>query len=478
MASNHMVMSESDLPALDTLTLHETNEEAPGSPILSDQDSTHSSSEGSETSTLKYDQEPYNLFKIRVEKLCHVLWPLQKSIGTLWVNSKLAKFIRANTFLRLFAPSPEAPLIERLGGGDFNRVVGITFPSSKWGNHPKRDLILRVPRWGQGETERVVATLDYLSRKSLIPVADVVAKDFSNENPLGSPYVIQHRIPGSDLEVLWNDLTHAQRCMIARQVGLAVRSLLALESPVAGHIHTSGRGTQITESQTVIPFDLKSADGDLFKEPEQQDAGAVGVPRQTESTLGFFKSQIGRWRAVDVARNAPAVDEMVGLWDGMLKVIEEMDDLGLFQSLTHCLCHVDLYPRNIMANIQPDASIQITGILDWDEAVVAPQFVTCDPPAWLWGFDDDHVPQRDLPAWPYEKPGANDVPASLENRELKRVFEEHAGGEYGRFAFEEPFRLCRGLFRVALFGLTSNENYEAAERIVVDWARCRRDLET
>ena len=476
MASNHVDMSKSDLSAFATLTPHETNEEAPGSPTPSDQGSMHSSSEGSETSTLKYDQEPYNLFKVRVENLCHVLWPLRKSVGSFWVNSKIAKIMRANTFLRLFAPSQEAPLIERLGGGDYNRVVGITFPPSKWGKHPKLDLILRVPRWDQGQTERVVTTLDYLSRKSFIPVPDVVAKDFGKENPLGSPYVIQNRIPGSDLEMLWNDFSHAQRCMIAREVGFAVRSLLALESPVAGYIDTSVRGTPITERHTVIPFDLKSTDGDLFVEPEQHDAGAVGVPRQSESTLGFFKTQIGRWRAVDVARNAPTVDETVDLWDGMLKVIEEMDDLGLFKSDKHCLCHVDLYPRNIMAEIQSDTSIRITGILDWDEAVVAPKFVSCEPPAWLWGFDDDQLPQHDCPAWPYEMPGANDVPGTWENRVLKRIFEESAGPEYVSMAYEEHFRLCRGLFRVALFGLTSNENYEAAERIVEDWARLRRDM--
>ena len=478
MASIQIDMAESRLPGLDTLTSHETNEEAPESPIPSDQGSMHSSSEGSETSTLKHDQEPYNLFKIRVEKLCHLLWPLQKSLGSFWVNSKIAKFVRANTFLRLFAPSQEAPLIERLGGGDYNRVVGITLPSAKWGKRPKHDLILRVPRWDQGQTGRVVATLDYLSRKSSIPVADVVAKDLGKENPLGSPYVILNRIPGSDLEILWNDLSHAQRCTIAREVGLAVRRLLALESPVAGYIDTSVKGTQITEEHTVIPFDLMSTDGDLFAEPEQQDAGAVGVPRQSESTLGFFKTQIGRWRAVDIVRNAPTVDETVGLWDDMLKIIEEMDALGLFKSLNHCLCHVDLYPRNIMAKIQPDGSIQLTGILDWDEAVVAPKFVNCELPAWLWGFDEDEQfrHRNGLPSWPYETPGANDVPSTWQNRELKRIFEESAGEEYVGLAYGEHFRLCRGLFRIALFGLTSNENYEAAERIVEDWARLSRNM--
>ena len=474
MASTSMEISGSDTLALEALSLHRTDEveEVPGSPVSSDDDG----SDDSKTSTLGYDQEPYHLFKSRVENLCQVLWPPQHSFRQSWASSKLAKWIGANKFLSLFAPSQQPPLIERLQGGAYNRITGITLPSSKRGEHGGRSFILRVPRWDRGETDRVVATLEYLRQNSSIPTAKVAAKDFSKQNILGSPYVVQDRLPGSDLEILWNDLNHSQRCTVAREVGGVVRSLLALESPVTGYIRTVDEGTRSTVAHAVVPFDLKNIDGDVFDEPEQRNETAAGSRRESQSTLDFFRCQIGRWRAVDVDGNAPLIDRTVALWDSMLQVIEEMDDLGLFKSLNHCLCHVDLYPRNIMANIQPDGSIRITGILDWDEAVVAPEFVNCEPPAWLWGFDDDQLPHDDLPAWPYEKPGANDVPSTLENRELKRIFEEHAGAEYVKLAYGEHFRLCRGLFRVVLFGLTSNENYEAAERIVEDWKRLRRDM--
>ena len=468
--------SESELPALEELTLHEMDGDAPSSPILSDHSSIHSSSDHSETSTLEYDQEPFHLFTLRIEKLCQTLWPPQEFIGPFLINSSIAEFMRANKLLSFFAPSCEKPLIERLRGGDNNRIAGITLPSSKWGEHGRRDLVLRVPRWGQGQTKRVVATLDYLRRSSSIPIADVVANDFSNNNPLGSPYVVQNRIPGSDLEILWDELNHTQRCTIARKVGRVMKNLLALESPMTGYITAFVNGTHTSGAHTVVPFDLESADGNLCEEPEQQHPSAVVVPRELESTLDFFRSRIGRWRAVDVARDPPTIDEMVGLWDGMLKVVEGMDDLGLFESKSHCLAHGDFYPRNIMAKIQPDGCVQVTGILDWDEAIVAPKFVNCEPPGWLWGFDDDHVPHTDLPAWPYEIPGANDVPKTSEQQELKRIFEESAGAEYVSMAYDEHFRLCRGLFRVALFGLTSNENYEAAERIIGDWARLRQEM--
>lgn len=464
-----------DLPALETLSLQQMSEEAPGLPVLSDSGSVHSNSECSDTSTIKFEQEPFHLFKSRVEELCQTLWPPQKYVGFSWAKSSIAKYIRANRFLSRFIPSQTPPLIERLRGGDNNRITGITLPSSKWGERAQRDLILRVPRSDRGQTAREVATLDYLRQNSSIPTANVVTSEYSDQNVLGTPYVIQDQIPGTDLEVLWNDLNHSQRCTIAREVGRVIRSLLALESPVTGLIEASADTTKTAEPHTIAPFDLKSADGSPVEEPQQEGSTVIGKPREKQTTLQFFQSQIGRWRAVDVADDGP--DHMIRLWDSMLEVASQMDKAGLFKPTSHCLCHVDLHPRNIMAKISPnDSSILITGILDWDEAVVAPKFVACEPPAWLWGFDPDDIPYEGQPLWPYESPGANDEPPTAEKRELKRIFEEHAGGEYMSLAYDEHCRLSRGLFRIAVDGLTASWNWQAAERIISDWARLRQDM--
>lgn len=458
------------------LALQEEDEEVPRSPTESCTSSMHSNSEDSDTSTLKYDQESYDQFRPRVEKLCQTLWPPRHSIMRVLSSSKAANYLRANKISSLFIPAHSAPLIERLQGGDYNHIVGITLPPAKYEKTRHRNLILRVPRWGQGQMERVVATLEYLRQHSNISVPTIVATDSDNDNALGSPYVIQNRIPGSDLELLWDELNHSQRCMIAREIGSVIQCLLKLESPVTGYIKGSIQRPGTARSLTVVPFELKNTDGDLFGEQEQHSSSAPGTPRQSQTIIDFFKCQIGRWRAVDVARNAGMVDRTVGLWDSMLEVVEEMNDLDLSKMGTYCLCHVDLHPRNIMAKTHPDGSVKVTGILDWDEAVVAPKFVNCEPPGWLWGFDPDDLPREDLLTWPYEMPGANDVPPTREKQELKQIFEEFAGPEYVRLAYDECFRLSRGLFRVAVFGLTSSENYSAADRIISDWARLRHSM--
>ena len=466
--------SDTDQPTVTESALEEMNDETAAP---SENGSIQSGSDQSDTSTLKYTQESYILFKPRVEKLCQKLWPPQKSLRQSLAASRTATRMRTNKFLRRFVPSQKTALIERLKGGDFNRIIGITLPPSGTTKNIDRHLILRIPRWGgQGKVERVVATMDYVRLNSNIPTGTFIAKDFSDNNPLGSPYLIQNRISGSDLEIPWAELNHLQRCAIAREVGRVVKTLLSLESPVGGLIEAGSTGTDTAASLIVVPFDLKDPEGDPFDEPEPQKPSVEGDQRQSQSTIDFFRTQIPRWRTVELARNCGLVDRSVELFDGMLKIAEEMNDLGLFTSKGHCLCHVDLHPRNIMAKINPDDSIQVTGILDWDDAVFAPKFVNCEPPGWLWGFDPEEVLHPEFPVWPYEIPGANNVPETLEKQELKQIFEEYAGPEYLSMAYEEHFRISRALFRVAMLGLMSSDYFEVVERIICDWERLHQSL--
>ena len=155
------------------------------------------------------EQEAEKLFTQRIEKLCGVLWP-PKSIMQRLSTSQAATRLRTNKFLRSLLPFPQIPLIERLRGGDLNHITGITLPSSY--GEGDRNLILRVPRWDQNRLDREVAILNYVRQKTWIPVATIAATDFSCNNPLVKPYVLQHRIPGSDLDTVWGNLSHLQRC--------------------------------------------------------------------------------------------------------------------------------------------------------------------------------------------------------------------------------------------------------------------------
>ncbi|MCJ1459796.1 hypothetical protein MMC28_010175 [Mycoblastus sanguinarius] len=458
--------------------------EVPESPTLLNVDSVRPNSSSSSpghsfTSTVKYDVESYGLFRQRVEKLCQFLWPPPKSIKHRISRSRAVAHLRANKFLRSFVAPLQTPLIERLKGGDYNSITGITLPSS-YGNK-NRKLILRVPRYVEDRTrpDREVATLNYVRQQTAIPVPRIARKDFSCDNPLEKPYVIQHRIPGSELEVIWHSLNHSQRCAVASELGRVKRTLLSLESPITGLIEAAPEGIDPAKCPSIVPLELGEAHGGFIEEPESETFIDVGPTRARQTTIDFFDSQFRRWRAVTLAQNCGEIDREVDLFDNMLKVAREMDGLGLFEPALNCLCHIDLHARNIMVQIRPDSTLEVTAILDWDEAIFAPKFVNCEPPWWLWDWDSNsnhHIDEKGLGTWPYEMAGANDLPSTLEQQELKRVFEEHAGPEYLRLAYDEPSRFGRALFRIAKDGLPASHYWWAAERIIREWEVLRQSL--
>lgn len=113
---------------------------------------------------------------------------------------------------------------------------------------------------------------------------------------LGKPYVIQRRIPGSDLNSTWDNLSHTQRCTIAREIGCVFKTLLSLESPVPGIIDAAPEDTDCPHDHRVIPFDLKEPDGEVIVEetPVQETLSSVEALRLRQTTGNFFKLQFER----------------------------------------------------------------------------------------------------------------------------------------------------------------------------------------
>ena len=72
----------------------------------------------------------------------------------------------------------------------------------------------------------------------------------------------------------------------------------------------------------------------------------------------------------------------------------------------HSLCHLDLMPRNIMIELEPEVSV--SGVLDWDSAVFVPEFMSCAPLSWVWAWDDEEEDN--------DEEGANTVPHAFEDQ--------------------------------------------------------------
>ena len=203
---------------------------------------------GSSTST-RSDETPFPELVPRVELLCFSIWSkLVQQAGPLLAidqdvpktfaqrllgrsESFLPRRLRSRSTISYAAHPFRKVTIDRLTNGTFNRVVAITIPKPGQGEH---QLILRIPRdnWHKSKPERDVAILRYVRQHTSIPVANVIAFDFTDKNPLKSAYVVQSRIAGTDL-LRNGDLTLGQASEVAKQLAHVVSplSILRLTHP-------------------------------------------------------------------------------------------------------------------------------------------------------------------------------------------------------------------------------------------------------
>ncbi|KAI0186312.1 hypothetical protein EV127DRAFT_439024 [Xylaria flabelliformis] len=123
-----------------------------------------------------------------------------------------------------------------------------------------------------------------------------------------------------------------------------------------------------------------------------------------------------------------------------------------------------------MVNPTSDAQLNIiSGILDWDSAILAPMFMSCKPPLWLWGWKEDEDEDERT---------ANEEPPTAELRQLKKLFEDAAGPDYLRFAYQPAYRLARQLVSLMINGLRSNEDFYGADTMLKEWKAIHNEPRT
>ena len=418
------------------------------------------------------DAEGEALFRRKIEKLCKTLWPPSNTL-----KDRFAMTLRKSKLFRSMLSAPEDVQIVRTEGGDLNHITMITLPPRYATKVQGLSLVLRSPRHDYCNPKRDVGILNYVRAHTTIPIATVAGADFTFDNPLESPYVLQHRIPGTPLAEVLYSLNQTQKCQIAKQLGQITRHLFALENPVAGLIEaTRSSDTQPAETFKIIPFEVS----DRGKSQPLQDRSPYDAPPTTgikQSTADLLLSQYERWRLLNI--DWP---HELDFWHRLIATVREMSLHGFFDHRDlqmHCLCHVDLHMGNIMVQTcDHDNTAMITGILDWDEACFAPKFVNCMPPAWLWlgedGYETLQTDEEGGDPWPYEMPGAETVSQEAkEDEDVKRCFEEEVGEAYKSWAYEERFRIARCLFRIAKDGVRETGHFKAGERIMKEWEELR-----
>lgn len=377
-----------------------------------------------QSSSIEYQHEPFVTFQRRV---------LSFANNTIWPDANASDIV-----------------VERLKGGSFNRIIGLTRKSHEE-PYNAINYILRIPRFDAAQVYRDVAILRFVQRHTEIPIPGVVMFDESKNNGLEELYMVQHRVAGESLYPTFPKLDHQARCKVARELGTIYHQMLAIRSSTAGHF--------------VLPAGDKSIDAPLQVAPFQSHDATLAVPYNDLVTAQSVFHLLTTSFQDQKARRSFLAEEM----DQFCTMASELDAEEWFTDMVYSLAHRDLAPRNILVNPGFVAKQPIiSAVLDWDSGVLAPMFLSCTPPLWIWAWlDDEDEDERT----------ANDDPPTPEWCQLKQIFEEAADEDYIRLAYPPAYRLARRLVRFAIDDIASTQGLKEADAMLQEWATIRRSTE-
>ena len=404
--------------------------------------------------------------------------------------------------------------IARLEGGSFNRIFSLTVSpsaalrpklllplqtnqSQNSGRHPLigRDddangaYILRVSRWEDSEIEQPMQILSYVRLHTDIPVPLILAYDAGSDNALELPYTLQKRMPGVPLNSILSDLTFSQRMDLVKEIASIMKKTQSIEGPAAGKLGfpkatkgspstlavtttanstMDGDGpsefkdqrpiTKDTDALEILHFDLPSFSDD--DEPYNDTVNTIKASLEGTSVLSFFNFQFIR-QMRDELRLNPGDVVCTVLFHRLMQVAIEMDEELDLGTDVFNFYHGDLEPRNIMVMICDFDKLHITGVLDWDLASFVPRAISCLAPRWLWSPDvhKNAVDRED-----------EQDPTDPQAKTLKETFDELMGDDFVEMAYEAHYPLLRRLFRLALNGLHTTDQFNEAAAIIKDWS--------
>lgn len=413
------------------------------------------------------------------------------SSSIIYRNERLAQFQSkvlglARSRIWPHSDSKDKITVELLRGGGFNSITGLTFTrgqsqeqnltSSQFRENSATETIteyiLRTPRFESARVDDDTAVLLFVKRLSSIdhglgipeiPVPEVITFDETENNCLWSPFMVYKRLHGQPLIYVYPQLGHEQQRRVAHDLGCAYRRMLAVSSTQAGRL--------------ILPDDNKSLDAELHvtswdqyasifskRERKPRPSAPYRSGRGSESVLELLTRTFEGQKAV-VREKQPHDTIRPARIDQFCNMVSEMDSAGLFVEVDghFALSHLDLEPRNILVDRDsPSDRRIISGILDWDSAILAPAFMSCTPPMWIWSWQEDDDEGKRM---------ANDEPATSGQKELKAVFEAAAGPLYIQYAYHPAYRLARRLVRFAIYGIRSNGDDQAAKAMLEEWHR-------
>lgn len=338
------------------------------------------------------------------------------------------------------------PTVTFLGAGAFNKLYTITSPSRK------SDLVFRVtlpvePRY---KTASEVATINYVSRRTGIPVPAVIAYDCNADNELSFEWILMEKVLGVCYKEIEESIPKEVKHEIVKKVaGYIVEMREKCRFDMIGSLYQRSDLTE-EELKTTVPTELEDIVigpavtmfmffGPLKsyiprnRGPYRTDGEFLGAQLDAQirdlqllQTLATGQASVAQYIPAefgddefdsDSAENAAEVEKGLQALRSVVPSLFLGADSPPTSTPPFVLRHQDLNHSNIM--IDP-ATHTITGIIDWECTTSVPTWDDSYP-VFIDGKDRAEQPSR--PATPTSIT-LQEQWEDWENTQLRKIFDE------------------------------------------------------
>ncbi|KAL8916712.1 MAG: hypothetical protein Q9208_008359 [Pyrenodesmia sp. 3 TL-2023] len=289
--------------------------------------------------------------------------------------------------------------------GKFNKTFILTMDDG-------REVIAKLPNPNAGHphftTASEVASMVFVKNILDVPAPRIFAWSSRIEkNPVGAEYIIMEKMPGIELEKVWDDMPGRQKYEVVKQLvdmeqKFATTFFMSFGSlyytqdlprvDSDGRLCVTEDGSTMQCSQFAVGpstsrmfFDHGRANVDVDRGPWHsiEDYAAAAARRESAciKELSEFPMPQGLFYGPGQYRLTPEYKlSVLNDYSKVLKYLLPKDET-FRRSI---LWHSDLHPNNIFVN--PDKPTEILGIIDWQSIHLSPFFLQARNPA-LIDFD-------------------------------------------------------------------------------------------
>ncbi|KAJ2102994.1 hypothetical protein GGI09_000904 [Coemansia sp. S100] len=231
------------------------------------------------------------------------------------------------------------------------------------------------PSVPQDVFESEIISLAYVGENTKLPVAQVLAYDFSSINPVGVPYAIVSRMPGESLAMHWDSLRSRQKRKVLDQIAEFIVQLSELQFPLIG---------------SLIAGDGKLVIGPLLdarqSEPGYAQCTSLNSYGPFSSTTAYYHAMIAasldalKVLESDDGSSEPSLDQIELETYSLLadRFVVSKYDNGPFVLMPESFdLHHFVFDRR---------TCRLTGVIDWTYSSVRPFVTLVQPPSFT--FDD------------------------------------------------------------------------------------------